>query len=73
MHLCFEVDDLDAVYRRMTEAGLTFNGEPITFQTEDQLKQGIGTKVAYFDDPDGTHLGIIQPQGPLQRKGHKGL
>lgn len=73
MHLCFEVDDLDAVYQRMTKAGLTFNGEPITFQAEDQLKQGIGTTVAYFDDPDGTHLEIIQPQGPFQRKGHDGL
>jgi catechol 2,3-dioxygenase-like lactoylglutathione lyase family enzyme len=32
MHLCFEVDDLESVYRRMREAGLQFQGEPLTFQ-----------------------------------------
>ena len=68
MHLCFEVDDLDAVYERMVEAGLAFSGEPMTFQAEDKLSAGIGTKVAYFDDPDGTHLEIIEPQGPFRRK-----
>lgn len=73
MHLCFEVDDLEAVYQRMAEAGLTLNGELITFQAEYQLKQGIGTTVAYFDDPDGIHLEIIQPKGSFQRKGHEGL
>ena len=68
MHLCFEVDDLDAVYQRMRDAGLDFAGAPITFQPEDQLAQGFGTKVAYFDDPDGTHLEIIEPQGPFRRE-----
>jgi catechol 2,3-dioxygenase-like lactoylglutathione lyase family enzyme len=69
MHLCFEVDDLDAVYRRMRQAGIAFQGEPMTFGPDDMLKKGIGTKVAYFDDPDGTHLEIIQPAGPFQREG----
>jgi len=68
MHLCFEVDNLEVVVKRMKDAGLIFNGDPITFKAEDQLKEGIGTKVAYFDDPDGTHLEIIEPQGPFQRK-----
>jgi len=68
MHLCFEVDDLDAVYKRMREAGLAFQGEPIVFEAGDQLKTGIGTAVAYFDDPDGTHLEIIAPVGPFKRK-----
>lgn len=68
MHLCFEVDDLDAVHRRMVEAGFAFSGPPMTFSEEDMLSEGIGTKVAYFDDPDGTHLEIIEPQGPFRRK-----
>ncbi len=68
MHLCFEVDDLNAVYERMRAAGIGFEGEPITFQAEDGLKAGIGTSVAYFDDPDGTHLEIIAPAGPFKRK-----
>jgi hypothetical protein len=59
-----------AVYARMQEAGLKFRGEPITFEEGDGLKAGIGTKVAYFDDPDGTHLELIQPVGLFQRKKH---
>lgn len=68
MHLCFEVDDLDAVYKRMRDAGLEFSGEPIVFEDGDGLKAGAGTAVAYFDDPDGTHLEIIAPVGPFKRK-----
>jgi catechol 2,3-dioxygenase-like lactoylglutathione lyase family enzyme len=68
MHLCFEVDDLDAVHRRMIEAGIEFQGDPIVFEEGDGLKAGIGTAVAYFDDPDGTHLEIIAPAGPFKRK-----
>ncbi|WP_244610546.1 VOC family protein [Microvirga pakistanensis] len=69
MHLCFEVDDLQAIYRRMREAGITFQGEPIVFEASDGPRDGIGTAVAYFDDPDGTHLEIIAPAGPFTRKG----
>jgi catechol 2,3-dioxygenase-like lactoylglutathione lyase family enzyme len=68
MHLCFEVDDLDAVYQRMLDAGVEFSGKPITFEDGDGLKNGAGTAVAYFDDPDGTHLEIISPKGPFKRK-----
>lgn len=69
MHLAFEVDDLDVVYKRMTEAGLAFAGEPLILQAEDKVRFGVGAKVAYFDDPDGTHLEIIEPQGSFRRKG----
>lgn len=48
MHLCFEVDDIDAVYRRMREAGLAFQGEPMVFEAGDQLKSAIGTAVGIF-------------------------
>jgi catechol 2,3-dioxygenase-like lactoylglutathione lyase family enzyme len=68
MHLCFEVDDLDNVYQRMESAGLTFHGPAITFEPQDGLKYGAGTKVAYFKDPDGTNLELIQPAGPFCRK-----
>jgi len=68
MHLCFEVDDLDAAHARMVAAGLRFDGHPITFEDGDGLRSGIGTRVAYFDDPDGTHLELIQPVGPFRRR-----
>jgi catechol 2,3-dioxygenase-like lactoylglutathione lyase family enzyme len=68
MHLCFEVDDIDAAMERLKEIGIKPEGEPIVFQEEDGLKSGFGTAVAYFRDPDGTNLEIIAPQGPFKRK-----
>lgn len=68
MHLCFEVDNLESAVERLEKAGIVFNGEPITFKAEDGLKEGIGTGVAYFTDPDGTNLEIIAPVGPFKRK-----
>jgi catechol 2,3-dioxygenase-like lactoylglutathione lyase family enzyme len=67
MHLCFEVEDFQKAIQSMEDAGIQFNGNPITFQQEDGLKEGIGTSVAYFKDPDGTNLEIIFPVGPFKR------
>ncbi|NRQ33404.1 VOC family protein [Nonomuraea sp. NN258] len=64
MHLCFKVDDFEAVYRRMKEAGYDFLGDDYTFvEGEVTPRAALGTRVAYFNDPDGTNLEIIQPQG----------
>lgn len=68
MHLCFEVDDMDAALQRLKEINIEPEGEPIVFQEEDGLRDGFGTAVAYFRDPDGTNLEIIAPQGPFKRK-----
>ncbi|WP_227871657.1 VOC family protein [Flavobacterium kingsejongi] len=70
MHLCFEVDNIDDAVARLCKAGIRLQGDPITFMEEDGLKAGFGTAVAYFDDPDGTHLEIIAPQGPFKRTGN---
>ncbi|WP_241657585.1 VOC family protein [Flavobacterium cerinum] len=69
MHLCFEVDDMDAALKRLKAIGIEPEGEPIIFEKEDGLKSGFGTVVAYFQDPDGTNLELIAPQGPFKRKG----
>ncbi|MFI9785456.1 VOC family protein [Kitasatospora sp. NPDC051984] len=64
MHLCFRVDDFDAVLGRMKEAGYGFLGDDYTFLAgEVTPESALGTKVAYFNDPDGTNLEIIQPKG----------
>ncbi|MFJ6380825.1 VOC family protein [Kitasatospora sp. NPDC092039] len=64
MHLCLRVDDFDAVYRRMKEAGYEFLGEDHTFIEGEVIPNAaLGTRVAYFNDPDGTNLEIIRPQG----------
>ncbi|WP_051466814.1 VOC family protein [Actinomadura oligospora] len=64
MHLCFKVDDFDAVHRRMKDAGYDFLGDDYTFLAGEVTPEAaLGTKVAYFNDPDGTNLEIIQPEG----------
>ncbi len=70
MHLCFEVEDLHAALDRMKTIGVEPDGKPIYFTEEDGLKSGFGTGVAYFTDPDGTNLEIIEPKGPFQRETH---
>ena len=57
-HLCFLVDDLDAVYRRLVDAGVeTFVSPPVLVDT------GVNTGGygIYLRDPDGIVLEIFQP------------
>lgn len=64
MHLCFRVDDFDSVHQRMMAAGYEFLGDDYTFiEGEVTPKAALGTRVAYFNDPDGTNLEIIEPKG----------
>ncbi|MFB6890987.1 VOC family protein [Kitasatospora sp. NPDC056327] len=64
MHLCLRVDDFDAVHRRMKEAGYDFLGDDYTFVAGEVTPEAaLGTRVAYFNDPDGTNLEIIKPEG----------
>jgi len=59
--LSWEVPDIEAGVRQLTTAGVAF--ERYGFFEQDEL--GIwtapdGTKVAWFLDPDGNNLGIVQ-------------
>ena len=59
--LSWEVPDIEAEVRQLTTAGVEF--ERYGFFKQDEL--GIwtapdGTKVAWFLDPDGNNLGIVQ-------------
>jgi catechol 2,3-dioxygenase-like lactoylglutathione lyase family enzyme len=69
MHACFEVEDLEPVFKRMQDAGIKFHG-PFhrVSRKEDGAEKGIGTAVASFDGPDGERLELIAPQGPFVRK-----
>lgn len=67
MHMCFEVEDLEAAMGRLKELGIEPEGEPIYFNEDDGLKSGFGTGVVYFKDPDGTNLELIEPKGPFTR------
>lgn len=67
MHMCFEVDDIEAAVARLKVIGVEPDGAPIVFEEQDGLKSGFGTGVAYFTDPDGTNLELIAPKGPFAR------
>lgn len=58
-HLAFEVDDIQAEYRRIVELGVRFRSEPVA------IEAGInkGGYTVYFLDPDDITLEIIQPPG----------
>ena len=56
--ICFEVSDIDAVYRKLVHAGVECLSEPQTF---DFTGDGFGrSKAIYFRDPDGIILELMQ-------------
>jgi catechol 2,3-dioxygenase-like lactoylglutathione lyase family enzyme len=55
VHPCFAVDDIEALYERMTADGVHFHHAP--------QELGWETKMAYCVDPDGINIELIQP-GP---------
>lgn len=59
VYVCFEVDDLDEVYKRLTAEGIDFHTEPLLAE-EGQL---AGSKFCVMRDPDGKTFEFIQP-GP---------
>jgi lactoylglutathione lyase len=56
-HLAFEVDDIQAEYRRMVALGVRFRCEPVA------IEAGInkGGHTVYFLDPDDITLEILEP------------
>lgn len=58
-HVCFLVDDLDAVHARLAAAGVDFLSPPIDVDTGAN-KGGAGV---YLRDPDGIIVELFQP-GP---------
>lgn len=60
-HVGIEVDDIDLVYRRLTEAGITLRSEPVTL--EDAGPFWTGARVAHALDPDGVTVELVQMPG----------
>ena len=52
-HICFEVDDCEAEFRRLQNAGMRFHGPPLVMPSG-----GIFT---YGRDPDGNIVELLQP------------
>jgi lactoylglutathione lyase len=55
-HLCLYVEDLDAVYNRLKDAGVEFVSEPKT----PTILPNKGGRVVYLLDPDGIRLELLQ-------------
>lgn len=58
VHICFEVDDMARAYAELTERGVEFAAEPFTYGPEFGPIEGF--VFAYFKDPDGTQLELLQ-------------
>jgi lactoylglutathione lyase len=55
-HLALEVDDVDAAYQRLTALGVPFNIPPTNYP-----EQAGTMRIAFFTDPDGNTLELLQP------------
>ena len=60
-HLCFQVEDIEESYDAMVAEGYEFQAAPAFFD-ENQPKLD-GVRFAYFFDPDGNFLEIMQDPG----------
>lgn len=55
-HLCLYVEDLEAVYSRLEDAGVTFVSKPKT----PTIPPNKGGRVVYALDPDGIRIELLQ-------------
>jgi catechol 2,3-dioxygenase-like lactoylglutathione lyase family enzyme len=55
-HICFYVDDTDAIYKSLSAQGVHFVTPPIIRDNADGSHGGI----VYFQDPEGNYLELIQ-------------
>jgi catechol 2,3-dioxygenase-like lactoylglutathione lyase family enzyme len=57
-HLAWEVEDLDQAYAELTARGVRFHVPPEDFPPEHP-----SMRIAFFTDPDGNVLELVQPLG----------
>ena len=58
--LNFEVDDIDDAVERLGAAGVTFERYPGSDQDERGIMRGNGPPIAWFKDPAGNILSVIE-------------
>ncbi|MFN8457749.1 MAG: VOC family protein [Anaerolineae bacterium] len=56
-HLCFMVDDLQAIYQRLRQAAVEFVSEPVAVAAGPNK----GRQAVYLRDPDGIVIQLMQP------------
>ena len=60
MHIAFEVPDIQKVYARLKAKKIEFNAEPYMLTEADGFSDFAGAKFAYFRDPDGIQIELIE-------------
>ena len=58
-HVAFEVENVDATYAELVSQGVPFHVEPKDFPEGAPV-----ARIAFFRDPDGNELQLVQPFGP---------
>jgi catechol 2,3-dioxygenase-like lactoylglutathione lyase family enzyme len=58
LHICFQVDDIEATYQALTAMGVRFNAAPIRLGPENGPLANHA--FAYFRDPDGIQLELFE-------------
>ena len=59
-HIAFEVEDIHAVYNKLSARGIQFVAPPHRFVPEDAAPAMVGATFVYFKDPDGIGLEVYQ-------------
>ena len=65
-HVAFAVDDLEAAYCRLSQAGVPFNAPP-------QLSPDGYVKVTFCQDPDGTPVELVEVLDATMQSPSRGL
>ena len=65
-HVAFTVGDLDAIYRRLSQAGVHFNAPP-------QRSPDGYAKVTFCQDPDGTPVELVEVLDATMQSSSGGL
>ena len=60
--LNFAVDDIDDAVDRLSSAGITFERYESMEQDEKGINRGEGPEIAWFKDPAGNILSVLQQQ-----------
>jgi catechol 2,3-dioxygenase-like lactoylglutathione lyase family enzyme len=61
--LGWQVDDIEATVRGLTEKGVAFERYPQLDQDDIGIWTSPGARIAWFKDPDGNTLSLTEPLG----------
>ncbi|GAC1535839.1 MAG: VOC family protein [Herpetosiphon sp.] len=57
-HFAFEVENVDIIYKTLSDQGITFHVVPKDFPAD-----APAVRIAFFRDPDGNDIELVEPKG----------